>query len=138
MPTLIQAFARYGPRLERRPAIQIDELAERLSVAAGLRQSVVQRVLIELADAILAAARRGASVHLPGLGTFRPSVRGDGTLRLHFRVAPSLQRAFADRAAFRGTIANAQRIGLSAEGYKALWDAEHPDAPLAGKGDGTQ
>lgn len=137
MPTLIQAFARYGPRLEQRPAIQIDELAERLSAVAGLRQSVVQRVLMELADAVLAAARRGASVHLPGLGTFRPSVRGDGTLRLHFRVAPSLQRAFADRAAFRGIIANSQRIGLSAEGYMALWDAEYPTAPLAEEDDRT-
>jgi len=130
MPALIQAFHRYGPRLVRRPAIQLDDLVARLSQTAGLRHSLIQAVLRELADAVLHHARRGASLHLPGLGTFRPSIRGDGELRLHFRIAPSLQQSFADRSAFRGTIVNRARIGLSPAGYKALWDADHPDRPL--------
>jgi len=130
MATLIQAFARYGPRLVRRPAVQFDELVEHLARVANVRPSIVGLVVAELADAVLHYARRGASLHVPGLGTFRPSIRGDGELRLHFRVAPSLQRAFADRNAFQGRIANRRRIGLTPEDYKALWDVEHPDRPL--------
>jgi len=31
---------------------------------------------------------------------------------------------------YHGEIVNRERIGLSNEEYKALWDADHPDDPL--------
>lgn len=45
-------------------------------------------------------------------------------------MAPKLRNALNAEGAFRGEIANRSNVGMSALGYKALWDAMFPDDPL--------
>lgn len=51
-------------------------------LATGTRPSVVVQVLMELNDTILRFGRRCPSVELPGMGTFLPTVKGDGWIRV--------------------------------------------------------
>jgi len=82
MATLIQAIVRFGPRLGRRPKASAQQLAKRVALAAGMRPSIVTRVLMELEEAIVGYGRSGVAVDLPTMGTFAPTLAGDGEIRL--------------------------------------------------------
>jgi len=130
MARMIEAFVVYGPKLVRRPTVRLPELTKRMVMATGLRSGEVKRVLDEVADAILDYGQKGAGLELPGIGTFRPSLRGDGELRINFRPHSELISVFDNLKAYRGEIVNRENVGLTADEYKALWDAEHPEDPL--------
>lgn len=130
MATLIQAYVAYGPKLRRKPTVRLDELSERLSDTTGLRPSQVMMVLLELKASLLHYNRRGAPLELPGIGTFTPSVGGDGRIRMLYRPERSLLGALDNPQTFVGDIENRANAGFTPEDFKALWDAEHPEDPL--------
>ena len=88
-------------------------------------------VLAELHDTILFFNRQGRAVKLPDIGTFSPGMDRQGNLRTNFQAAVRLKKQMSDRDKYWGRILNKSRIGWSDEAYKALWDAENPDDPLA-------
>lgn len=127
MATFIQAVSKYGPRLQRRPKVELKELAIRLSDVTGMRKSEVIAVLLELQSAIEHYVRQGAPVELPNIGTFTPSLRTDGRIVVLYRADIELRKELGSVARHDGQVLNRENIGLEPEDYKALWDAEHPD-----------
>jgi len=130
MATLIQAYSEFGPRLKLLPRARLRELTRRLSMASGVRPGEVMLVLNELQDALLDLGQHCTPLEIDGVGSFTPSIRGNGELRINYRPDRALMVAFGSLKAFRGEIINRENIGLSPEGYKQLWDAAHPEDPL--------
>ncbi len=130
MAKLVQAVARYGPRVVSPRAVRDGELYEWLAGRTGLNRSQVAAVLYELSAAISFFNRAGMVLRLVGVGTFKPGVRGSGRMRIRYAMAPELRREMNATGAFSGEIANREHIGVDAAGYKAIWDAEFPDDPL--------
>jgi len=131
MATLIQALAALGPKLVYGRRIELDELAEWIAGRSGQSPPGVEQVLNELQAAIMHFACVGQPVRAPGLGRVRPSIGRDGQIRLHITPDPRVVAAINRQGAYRGKIQNRTRIGLDNAGYKALWDAAHPDDTLA-------
>jgi len=130
MASFIQAITTYGPKAIVGPTAGIDEVAVWLARSSGLNPHAVRMTLGEMSDAIQFFAGMGRPVHLPGIGRFRVSVGRDGERRLNLMPERSLVATVNGRGAFRGEIANGERIGWTDEQYKELWDAEHPADPL--------
>ena len=130
MARLIQAVAKYGPKVERNKVAKIDDVAEFVARGTGLSDSQVGMVLRELHKAVLTFNRKGTPVQLPGLGTFGVSVTLDGRRKMTFRPDSDLRYGMNEpKVRAKLPIANANNIGLDNAGLKALWDAEHPDDP---------
>ena len=106
------------------------ELSRRLSDTTGQHRGEVLRVLLEIQDAILFYHQDGRGVRIPGLGIFRPRIKGTGRIRVLFRADPELAGTLNNLKTFRGEIINAENIGLSMVDFKTLWDDEFPDDPL--------
>jgi hypothetical protein len=144
MATFIEAFVAYGPRLKRRRTARLTDLSERLADTTGLRASEVMMVLLELREALLHYHRRGTALELPGIGTFSPTLKSDGRIRMLYRPDRALLTLLDNLDLYQGEIENRESIGLDFGAYKARWDAEHPDDPLepplggaVGAGNGT-
>lgn len=130
MAKLVQAVVRYGPKVVRPRALRDHELAEWMAGRTGLTRAQVAAVLYELSAAISFFNRAGMTLRLAGVGTFRPTVRNSGRMRIRYNMAPELRREINATGAFAGEIANRENIGVDPAGYKALWDAEFPDDPV--------
>lgn len=130
MASFIEAFVAYGPRIRRRRTVRLTELSERLADTTGLRSSEVMMVLLELREALLHYHRRGTALELPGIGTFYPTLKSDGRIRMLYRPDRALLTMLDNLDLFQGEIENRESIGLDFAAYKARWDAEHPDDPL--------
>ena len=130
MATFIQAVTRFGPRIAPEPSVNVTELSRRLSDTTGQRRGEAIRVLLELQDALLFYQQAGRSVQIPGIGVFRPGIRGDGRIRTHYRPDAELAGALDNLSTFRGVIQNQENIGLTSQEFKAIWDKTYPDDPL--------
>ncbi len=130
MASFIQAIVKFGPKIRYGEKVGLDELVERLADTTGQRRGEVMRVLFELEATLLFYNRRGRAVDIPGIGGFRPIIRGDGSMRMRYRPEHRLITQLRIRELFAGQIDNEQNIGLTPEQYKELWDAEFPEDPL--------
>jgi len=131
MARLIQALREYGPKLELGPTASTRDVLEWI-VARNrfLRKSVLRMALMEIVEALLHFNNQGIPVKLEGLGTFTPTVDRDGAIRHNYRADVEIKQRSNAAGAYTGRVVNREHIGLDNAGYKALWDAEHPDAPL--------
>ena len=130
MADILHAVQHYGPKLELNPTVRSDQLSSWLAMRTGLNKSEFQMMLQELNEAILFFNSQGMPLKLPGIGTFTPSIDRTGKLKVNLRVDTELKNGLNVPDAYAGRILNKKRIGLPDAGYKALWDAEHPDDPL--------
>jgi hypothetical protein len=130
MARIVQAVNQYGPKPEFGPTAQLDELAAWMASRTGLNKSEAMMLFQEMSEMILAFNMRGVPVKIPGVGIFSPGIDRAGTLRVNFRNDPALRKGSNAPGAYKGEIKNAERVGLDDAGYKALWDADHPDDPL--------
>lgn len=130
MANFLQAINAYGPKVALNPTAQLDAVAKWMAMRTGLNKSEVLMVLQELNEAVLFFNSQGTPVKLPGVGTFTPGVDRNGTLKVNFRADMALKNGINTPGAFSGQLRNKQNVGLDNDGYKALWDAEHPDDPL--------
>ncbi|NOH04860.1 MAG: hypothetical protein HND47_24280 [Chloroflexi bacterium] len=130
MAKFIQAVTQYGPRVELKPTAQLEKVAEWMSMRTGLNKSEILMILQEQSEAILYFNKDGVPVKLPGVGTFTPSIEGDGTFNIGFRADPALKKGINSTDAYEGEIKNRERIGWTRQQYKELWDSEHPQDPL--------
>ncbi len=130
MAKLVQAVRRFGPRVVRPRALRDSELSEWLAGRTGLTRAQVAAVLYELSAAISFFNRAGMTLRLAGVGTFQPTIRHSGRLRIRYFMASELRREMNATGAFAGEIANRENIGLDFTSLKALWDTEFPDDPL--------
>jgi len=130
MAKILQAVRDYGPKLELGPTAQLKEQTDWMASRTGLNPSEVSMVLQETSAMLLAFLNRGIPVKLPGVGIFTPSIDRHGVVKVNLRVDTALKDGCNARDAYHGAIVNRERMGLSDEEYKALWDAAHPDDPL--------
>lgn len=130
MATLIQAVTAYRPRLAPLRRISLDELAGRLARGSLATESIARMVLSDLSDEVRHGVRSGASVQLPGIGTFRPAIRLDGSMHTVVRLDGALRRSLATVDDYLGRIDGRECVGMDAAALKARWDAEHPGDPL--------
>ncbi len=130
MAKLLQAITQYGPRVELKPTAQLEKVAEWMAMRTGLNKSEVMMVLQEMSEAILYFNKDGIPVKLPGVGTFTPSIEGEGKYNIGFRADMALKNGINSPAAYQGEVKNSERIGWTHQQYKELWDSEHPADPL--------
>jgi hypothetical protein len=130
MARFIQAIATYRPRVKRGPTVQIEEVAAFMCRGRSLSPSQVQMVLAELRDAVIHFNQLGRAVKLPGLGTFGTTVDRNGRIGVSYFPDPALRRALNDADVRDLALHNPRHVGLDDAGYKALWDADHPDDPV--------
>lgn len=130
MAKLVQAVNIYGPKVDHKPTAQLDKISEWISMRTGLNKSDVLMAFTEISDAILFYNKDGEPVKILGVGTFTPYINREGTFRVNFRADMALKNGINTPGGFQGELMNKERIGLSDEDYKALWDADHPDDPL--------
>jgi hypothetical protein len=130
MAKMVQAVNIYGPKVDHKPTAQLEKISEWISMRTGLNKSDVLMAFTEISDAILFYNRDGAPVKILGVGTFTPYINREGGFSVHFRADMALKNGINAPGNFQGELLNKDRIGLSDEDYKALWDADHPDDPL--------
>jgi nucleoid DNA-binding protein len=130
MAKIVQAVNQYGPKLELGPTAQLDELADWMASRTGLNKSEAMMLFQEMSEMILAFNMRGVPVKIPGVGIFSPSIDRHGAYKINVRNDVALKKGSSAPDAYKGAVKNAERIGLDNAGYKALWDADHPDDPL--------
>ena len=130
MAKFIQAYQTYGPQLKLNKTVRVDTLAAWISMRTSMNKSQVLMTLQELNEAVLFFASEGTPVNLPGLGIFTPGIDRHGNYRVNVRVDKALRQSLNQPKTFDGRVANPGQIGLDNQGYKDLWDAEHPDDPL--------
>ena len=130
MAYLIQAVKAYGPKLDLNQTLQLNEVADWMAMRTGLNKNETLMILQELNEAILYFNRQGTPIKLPGIGIFSPSIDSDGVIRINLRADNELRNSINNANAYVGQVLNSVNIGLDSQGYKALWDADHPDDPL--------
>jgi len=130
MATLFEVIAAHGPKLAYNRTLEIDQIAEWLASRSGVPPAQIEMVLKEMRAAAVYFCRTGTPIRLPGVGRIRASLDRDGAFRVNVVPDPSLVRALNAPGTYTGPILNAGNIGLDNAGYKALWDAQHPEDPL--------
>jgi len=130
MASLIQAVATYRPRVAKAHTVHLHEMAERLTRGSLVTRSIADMVLADLVDEIRLSLRAGNTVSLDGVGSFRPGIGLDGSVRIGVRLDPKLRRAISGIDQLDGTIFNRENIGLSTAKVIERWNAEHPDDPI--------
>lgn len=130
MSNLIQAIAAYRPRIARGITVELEQLAEYLSVGTLVTAPLAQMVLHELGRQVKMQLKAGNKVRLPGIGLIGAEMRIDGSVYPTVRIERSLHAALAEADAFRGKVVNGGMIGAELAAFKARWDAEHPEDPV--------
>ncbi len=130
MANWIEAVNRYRPRVTNAPTIDIDFLAERLSVGTLITRPLARMVLEELGREVAGLLRTGHKVRLPGIGTLAPRVRLGGRMHPAIRFDEVLKRSLSTVDAFLGAVEHRESVGLDLAALKVRWDAEYPDDPL--------
>ncbi len=130
MTNMLQAVNKYGPKLDLNQTARLREVAEWMSMRTGIKKSEVRLLLEEMSEAIVYFNCKGTPIKLPGVGIFGPSIGRRGTKRINLHNDPVLKNGINAPGAYTGRILNKSRIGLDDQGYKDLWDTDHPDKPL--------
>jgi hypothetical protein len=129
MAKKIQAWTEFGPRLELGAAMDGEELIENIIAATNQSRGSVLAVLAELDVQIESGLKAGRIVQMPNGTHYRPVGKSDGSVDIDVRVNPDVDKRI--NAGFRGTWRNAQNIGKSEAEMIALWNAAHPNDPIA-------
>ena len=130
MAARIKAINFLRPKLQRGPTVQLEELAAFIARRTGVNKSEIVVVLCELRDAILFYFLTGRGVKLPGLGSYLPNLKPDGTLNTEHRQDRRLKQHLESSLYFSGKILNKENIGKSMDDLVAQWNAAHPDDPV--------
>jgi hypothetical protein len=132
MASKIQAINEYRPKIKLGKRAGTDDIVEFIARSTGLNESGVRQMLLELRDTVLFFNRRGQSVKLEGLGTYSPGIGLDGVFDVGHRADSAIKNGLNEPDSFRGEIENRENIGKSSDDLVALWNAAHPDDPVAG------
>ena len=128
MAKKIQAWVKFGPRIELAPPMKSEELIENLIAATNQSRGSVLAVLSELDVQVESALKAGRIIHLPNGTHYEPTGKKNGSINIDVRVNPDLDKRV--NAGFRGKWINAENIGKSEAEIIALWNEAHPDDPI--------
>lgn len=108
------------PRIILNKPIPLSMLIEYLRGRSNLNKGEVLAVLSHLEDALTFFLKDGYPMNLPGIGSFTPTLRLDGTINIKYRPEKELLNRLNAQGAFNGTIKNKKNIGKSIEELKLL------------------
>lgn len=131
MANRIKAINAYMPDIKLGKRAEMDDLVKFISRSTGLNESTIRQVLIELRDAVVFYNLRGEPVQLEGLGTYTPKVDLSGELGIGHRADNYLKNQLNMTGAFKGEILNRENIGKTGDELVGMWNAEHPEDPVA-------
>jgi len=131
MANRIKAVNAYRPQVELGQTVQSEELNRYLADRTGLNEGEVSLVTKELRDAVIFFNRAGRGVKLEGLGSYLPNLQLDGTFDVQHRLDTAVKNGLNTPGVFTGNIKNRENIGKSADDLVTLWNAAHPDDPVA-------
>lgn len=126
MAQLIQAFSKYGPKIDLMEAADprrfMDLITQRTTLSAG----VVKNVQESEVETLIGLLKEGRSVHT-GIAVFRPIIDAQGNLSVNVRVDKRITAALNVPSAFTGKVNNSANIGKTTEEIVSIWNEEHPD-----------
>ncbi len=130
MARQIQAINAYCPRIDLGEAASPERFMELVTQRTTLSSGVVKNVQESEVEALIGLLLEGRPVHT-GIAIYTPSIDLDGDIEIKVKVDKRIIRALNAPGAFRGKITHAENIGKSSSDLVALWNAEHPDDPVA-------
>jgi hypothetical protein len=130
MAKLIQALRMLGPQIKHNHTVQQEQITSLLASRTSLNKSEINMMIEELAEAILYFNAQGTPVKLNRIGTFSPTIDRNGAYKIKIRPDRALWKSINRADEFSGEVQHRRNIGLDNSGYKAQWDALHPDDPL--------
>lgn len=128
MAKTIQAWTKFGPRLELAAPMNSDELIENIVAATNQSRGSILAVLSELDTQIGAALKSGRIVRLPNGTHYEPTGKKDGSIKINVRVNPALEKEVNSQ--FRGKWINSANIGKNQDKIIALWNEAYPEDPI--------
>jgi hypothetical protein len=129
MAKKIQAWAAYAPKITLGSPMTKEELIENIVAATNQSKGSVLAVLAELDVQIEAGLKAGRIVQMPNGTHFEPIGKKDGSIDIGVRVNPDLDKKV--NSGFRGKWVNSENIGKEEAEIVALWNAAHPEDPIA-------
>ena len=108
------------PQLVRGKTTTKTELIEHIKDRTGLHKSDIVAMLAEIEDTLLHFLSMGRPVKLDGIGTFSPSIKLNGTIKINFRVAKTLGEKINLAGAYTGEIKNKANIGKTMVELEAM------------------
>ena len=137
MARLIQAFAKYCPKIDLMEAADPKRFMRLITKRTTLSEGVVKNVQESEVDTLIDLLQEGRSVHT-GVAIFRPVIDAQGNLSVSVRVDKRITAALNVPGAFTGKVANGANIGKTTGEIVNLWNQEHPgdmiiyvDGPIA-------
>jgi len=125
MAQLIQAFSKYGPKIELMEAVNprrfMDLITQRTTLSAG----VVKNVQESEVETLIGLLKEGRSVHT-GVAIFRPTIDAQGNLSVNVRVDKRITSALNAPGAFTGKVNNGANVGKTTGEIVSIWNEEHP------------
>ncbi len=130
MAKRIEAITAYRPRLELGDPATEQRYMELVTQRTTLSLGVVKNVQESEVEALIGLLLDGRPVHT-GTTIYTPNLDLDGSLEIKVRVDRRILQELNMPGRFRGRIANAENIGKTSDDLVALWNAAHPDNPVA-------
>lgn len=128
MAQKVQAWAKYGPRVELSNPMTAEELVENIVATTNQSKGSVLAVLSELDVQIEAGLKGGRIVKMPNGTHFEPIGKKDGSVDIGVRVNPDVQKKV--NVNFRGKWLNAENKDKSEAEIIAIWNKENPNDPI--------
>jgi len=129
MTSRIAAINHYRPQIEYGDTADWRELADYMAANSTLSRADIIAVLTGLQQAVIHFHRQGRGVKLEGLGTYLPNINYQGEFDVAHKLDRELKREL-NAGTFAGKVRNKRSIGKTSAEIIALWNAEHPDAPV--------
>lgn len=133
MAKLIQAVAKYGPRIELIEAADTERFMELITQRTTLSAGVVKNVQESEVETLIGLLKEGRPVHT-GIAIFTPSIDLEGNIDISVRVDKRILTALNAYGAFTGKVLRSENIGKSTEELAELWNEEHPEDPIVVSG----
>lgn len=130
MATRIQAVKTYSPSIKKQTTISMNQLVLYLAGRTGWNEGAVQFMLTELRDALVFFGGAGHAVKMEGIGTFRPTLQLDGTVKMTYLPDKHIKNKLNDSDGFSAEVKNKDMIGKTMEELILRWDEEHPGDPV--------
>ena len=129
MAKIIQAVAKYGPRIELIEAADEDRFMKLITQRTTLSSGVVKNVQESEVETLIGLLLEGRPVHT-GIAIFTPSIDLEGNIDISVRVDKRILSALNATGGFTGKVLHSENIGKSSADLAVLWNAEHAEDPI--------
>jgi hypothetical protein len=130
MATVHDLIQHYRPELELEKPLTADEALEYLKEQTDLEEETIRKTLQAVNGMLFWHLVRGRPVELEGVGTIRPTIDLDGTIRAALDVDAGLVESMSEPDAYRAGINRRENIGISLQRMAQMWNSTHPDDPV--------